>query len=308
MNSIDVSKIKLFQLRAFAAVADSGSFGKAAVSLNLTQSAVSHAIASLETELGVVLFFRGRHGASLTHVGTQMIDSVCQMLQLLDTVVETAIASRSLQAGRIRIASIRSLATHWLPPVMAILNQQFPQISVTLTKCFDYVEVQTALRNHVADVGLTDIYAQEGYNVVEIGLDSYVVLLPDNCLLPDKVITWQQINQYPLIMPASQDNGYAELRKYIADLKTPPAIAYEINEDSTIVSMVAQGLGAAILPYLAALPIPKTIQVCHLPHPLTRLLGAVITEDSLHPPAIFTFLDIVKQVGKAKFNSIYLLK
>lgn len=297
MSNIDVSKIKLFQLRAFVAVADSGSFGEAAIKLNLTQSAVSHAIASLEAELGVVLFSRGRHGASLTFVGEHMIGHVHQMLQLLDTVVEKAVASRSLQTGRVRIASIRSLATHWLPPVMALFHQKFPQVSVTLTKCFDYIEVQTALRHHVADVGLTDIYEREGYSVVEIGVDDYIVLLPANCLLQNHSITWQQINQYPLIMPAPQDHGYAALRKYVAELENPPAIAYEINEDSTIVSMVAQGLGVAILPYLAALPIPETVQVCHLPNPLTRLLGAILTKDALHSPAVFTFLDTVKQVG-----------
>ena len=88
MNSIDVTRIKLFQLRAFAEVARSGNFGKAAVNINLTQSAVSHAIASLETELGVILFSRGRHGASLTFVGEQMLDSVHQMLELLDNVVD----------------------------------------------------------------------------------------------------------------------------------------------------------------------------------------------------------------------------
>ena len=299
MNSIDVTQIKLYQLRAFVAVADSGSFGEAATHLNLTQSSVSYAIASLETELGMELFSRGRRGASLTFVGEQMIDHARQMLQLLNQIIEKAIASRGLQTGQVRIASIRSLATHWLPPVLAIFNQQFPQVNVTLVKCFDYTEIQTALRDHIADIGLTDVYDQSSYDVVEIGLDEYVALLPYQSSVQNKVVTWQQINQYPLIMPAPQDHGYAELRKYIADLDNSPTIAYEINEDSTIVSMVSQGIGAAILPYLAALPIPAGVQVCHLPSPLTRLLGAVIIKNSLHSPAVFTFLDTIERLGKA---------
>ena len=303
MSSIDVSKIKLSQLRAFVAVAEHGSFGEAALNLNLTQFAVSHAIASLEAELGVLLFSRGRQGASITFVGNQMVDHVRQMLGLLDTVMEQAIASRSAQTGQVRIAAIRSLATHWLPPIMARFNQQFPHISVTLTKCSDYVEVLTALRNRVADVGFADIYDQEGYTIVEIGTDNYVMLLPTNSVPPGYAVTWQHINQYPLIMPSPQDNGYAELRKYIASLDNPPKIAYEINEDSTMVSMVAQGLGIAILPGLAALPIPETVQVHPLPHPLVRLLGAVMLEDALHPPSVFTFLDTVKQVGARTFHS-----
>lgn len=308
MSSIDVSKIKLFQLRAFVAVADSGSFGEAAMALNLTQSAVSHAIAALEAELGVMLFVRGRRGASLTFVGEQMIDRVRQMLQLLDSVVDQAIAARGLQTGRVRIAAIRSLAANWLPLVMAVFNQRFPQINVTLTKCFDFIEVHAALRNHSADIGLTDVYDRTGYHVVEIGLDPYVLLLPANGVRFSQPLSWQYISQYPLIMPAPNDHGYAELRTYVANLEHQPKIAYEINEDSTIVNMVAQGLGAAILPYLAALPIPATVYVNHLPRPLTRVLGAVATDNTLHPPAVFTFLDIIKQVGVKLFNEISVLE
>lgn len=308
MSSIDVSKLRLSQLRAFAAVAQYGSFGEAAVQLNVTQSSISHAIATLETELGVVLFTRGRRGASLSFIGEQMIGDVRQILQLLDQVADRAIASRSAQTGQVRIATVRSLATHWLPPILAQFNQQFPQISFTLTKCVDHVEVQTVLRHREADIGFADVYGKAGYSVVEIGWDSYVLLLPAHCFPQDIPITWQHINQYPLIMPSPHDNGYTELRQYVAKLDNPPKIAYEINEDSTIVSMVGQGLGVAILPCLAALPIPGTVKVHPLPQPLTRLLAAVMLEEALHPPAVFTFLDLVKQIGKATLEAQALLK
>jgi hypothetical protein len=57
---------KLSQIRALVAVAEFGSFGEAALQLGLTQPTVSHAIATLEDELGVILLARGRHGAQLT--------------------------------------------------------------------------------------------------------------------------------------------------------------------------------------------------------------------------------------------------
>ena len=303
MSSIDVSKIKLFQLRAFVAVAENGSFWAAAAKLNLTQSAVSHAIATLETELGVILFARGRQGAALTFIGTQIIGEVRQLLQSLDRIVEKVSASRGLQSGQVRIASIRSLATHWLPPIVAAFREGFPQINVTLTKCFDYVEVQAALRNRQADIGLMDVYDRAGFKIVEIGTDDYVVLLPANDFSDSSRITWQQMSQFPLIMPAANDQGYAALRDYIARSEMALTTAYEINEDSTIVSLVAQGLGITILPYLAALPVPNTVQVGHLPQPLSRQLGAVILEDGLHSPAVFTFLDTLKQVGQTIYST-----
>ncbi|MEO0986703.1 MAG: LysR substrate-binding domain-containing protein [Cyanobacteria bacterium J06639_14] len=56
------------------------------------------------------------------------------MLSLLDTVAERAIASRSAEMGQVRIASIGSLATRWLPSVIGLFNQQHSQIEVRVTK------------------------------------------------------------------------------------------------------------------------------------------------------------------------------
>ncbi|MEO1068321.1 MAG: LysR family transcriptional regulator, partial [Cyanobacteria bacterium J06638_6] len=102
MNTVDVSGIKLFQLRAFVAAADSGSFGKAALDLDMTQSAISYAIGALEDELGVVLFSRGRKGATLTPVGQEMIGNARQILQHLKQLGKVAETARGLETGRVR--------------------------------------------------------------------------------------------------------------------------------------------------------------------------------------------------------------
>jgi DNA-binding transcriptional LysR family regulator len=75
-------------------------------------------------------------------------------------------------------------------------------------------------------------------------------------------------------------------------------VAYEIKEDSTIVSMVAQGLGAAVLPHLAAMPIPNSVQVRSLPVPLERMIGAAILSNNLQVPAVFAFLDVLRGTGR----------
>jgi DNA-binding transcriptional LysR family regulator len=78
----------------------------------------------------------------------------------------------------------------------------------------------------------------------------------------------------------------------------PLKVAYEVNEDSTIVSMVVQGLGAAILPRLAAEPLPAGVQVYSLPVPLERVIGVAILSNVLHTPAVFAFLDALRNVGQ----------
>ncbi len=295
MNSVDGSRIKLFQLRAFLAVADCGSFGKAGLELNLTQSAISHAIASLEEELGVVLFSRGPKGAVLTSVGLEVIASIRQMLKSLDDVVSITRRVRSLATGQVRVAAIRSLATHWLPQAIATFKQQHPQIHVTMTRCVNHGEVQSMLKDGRIDMGLMDLYKPQGLEVHPLFSDSYVAFLPPTAKV-SHTPTWEDFRPYPLILPMPHDNSYTLLREYLAQLPIELAIAYELNEDSAIMSMVAEGLGMTILPYLAAIPIPSEVQVRSLPQPLERHLGAVLLENALHSPAVYAFFETIQNL------------
>jgi DNA-binding transcriptional LysR family regulator len=89
------------------AVADFGSFGEAALQLGLTQPTVSHAIATLEDELGVVLLSRGRNGAQLTPAGEAITQQAREVLQLLEQMHQTANLHKGLQGGQVRIATFR---------------------------------------------------------------------------------------------------------------------------------------------------------------------------------------------------------
>ena len=296
MSSIDVSRIKLFQLRAFVAVADSGSFGKAALQLEMTQSAISYAIGGLEEELGVVLFSRGRKGATLTTVGLEMVNNAKYILQNLDQLVQVADRARGLETGRVRVAAIRSLATHWLPQVIAVFKQHHPKITVSITRCVNHGRVQDMLEAGVADVGLIDLYHPKGLDIYDLFADEYLAFLPPDAQVNVQTPNWDQFRPYPLILPVPQDNSYSLLREYLSQLPVKLEVAYELNEDSTIVSMVAQGLGMTILPYLAAIPIPASVITCPLPQPLQRPLGAVVVTEGFHSPAVYAFLETLRKV------------
>ena len=89
----------------------------------------------------------------------------------------------------------------------------------------------------------------------------------------------------------------AAVRNYFTSWGRSLRVAYEVKEDSTIVSMVSQGLGAAILPRLAALPIPDNVRVCSLPAPLERKIGAAMLANVEHPPSVFVFMDLLRGMG-----------
>ncbi|PPS43372.1 LysR family transcriptional regulator [Chroococcidiopsis sp. TS-821] len=291
------SKIKLSQLRALVAVAERGNFSTAALHLEISQSAVSHAIAALEEDLGVVLLVRGRHGAHPTPVGERIIAHARQVLQLLETMAKEANLEKGLHGGQVRIGCFRSVATHILPAVIAEFRKHFPKIAVTITEHYDYIDVEQALREGHADLGFTYLPASDEFETWELLRDDYIVLLPPTAPTSTKQISWKQLAAYPLIVP-STNTCSIRIRNHLRFSDCPLHIAYEVREDSTIVSMVVQGLGAAILPRLAAEPLPPGVQACTLPIPLERIIGVAVLANTLQTPAVFAFLDVLMKAKR----------
>lgn len=282
-------------LKILIAVVEAGSFSEAALQLDISQSAVSRAIASLEKEWGISLFSRGRFGAELTPVGDRIMGQVQEMVQLDQKITAEIEHAKGLQYGRVRIASFRSAATHLLPAKIALFSRHYPDIEVQLTEA-DPTTIDDLVKTGKADLGLVPLPRSTDFETWGIADDEFVVLLPPSRHAIPKQLNWKVLSGYSFIL-----YSYAECTTVVQDHWAASdqslKVAYEIKEDSTIVSMVAQGLGAAILPKLAALPIPDGIEVRSLPIPLTRQIGVAMLADQLQPPAVFAFLDLLRGTG-----------
>ncbi|VEP16354.1 putative HTH-type transcriptional regulator LrrA [Hyella patelloides LEGE 07179] len=306
MNAIDPHKLKISQLRILVAVADYRNFSEAALHLNISQSAISHAIATLETELGVILFYRGRNGANPTSVGEQLIAPAREILQLLQKMIVEANRAKGLEGGIVRLVSFRSAATHILPVLIAQFCRRFPLIKVNVIEVDEQNEIESILRSSKADIGLVHLPCSQEFESWEIYRDEYVVLLPRSLKLNQTQLTWKQLAKYPLILSAIESCSL-RIRKYLQHSEESMNIAYEMKRDSTIISMAIEGLGAAILPRLAAKPVPEQLGVYSLPVPLERIIKAAVLKDALHTPAVFAFLDTLKDysaIAKSRFPNI----
>lgn len=294
---MNLEALKLSQLRSLVTVARCSNFSEAALQLEVSQSAVSHAIASLEEQLGVVLLSRGRHGATLTPIGEQIVNHAQEILRLVEVIGKEARLSKGLEGGQVRVVSFRSAATHLLPGVIAQFRQRFPGISVTLLEGRSDDQVEQCLREGRADIGIVCLPPPADLLTWELMRDEYVVLLPPTVKVPGNRITWEELAKYPLIMPPRNDYCSTLIRGHLTCLNQSMNAAYEIQEDSTIVSMVMQGLGTTIIARLAAEPLPPEIQVFPLPIPLERSIRAAILTDALQPPAVYAFLETLQQLS-----------
>ena len=296
MGDINPYKLKISQLRALVEIAEVGSFSDAALQLELSQSAVSHAIATLEEELGVILLNRGRQGAVLTPVGQQVTAEAQRVLRSLENIGKQAQLAKGLQSGQVRVAGFRSVATHILPMVIEQFRNTYPRISVTIDELPHYSYVEEALRQGRADLGFTHLPTSEEFEAFELLRDRYIVLLPPSAPPTSSPITWEQLAAYPLILPPIHDCLRDMIDQHLTQFSQRPKPAYEVKEESTILSMVRRGLGASILAQLAAEPIPQDLLVLDLPVPLERLIGVIVLAEALHPPSVFAFIDTLKAV------------
>lgn len=307
-NHLRHSQLKLSQLYVLIAVANSGSFSEAALQLQMSQSAISYAIATLEEDLGVVLFLRGRYGANLTPVGEQIVDLARQVMYLLGDIEKQANLAKGLHGGQLRISAFRSAATQILPEVIAQFCRRHPSIAVDIAEYDDRPEVENDLRKGRSDLGITYLPTSQEFETWELLRDEFVALLPPTFQpsqpsqpsQPAHRLSWEDLSAQPLIMAPEGDGCdamvYAHCAKY--NIKLQPT--YQVRSDATIVSMVAQGLGAAISPRLAAEPIRAGVQVFSLPVPLFRVICVATLAEALLSPAVFAFSDLLKSMAILK--------
>ena len=125
MTKTGAEEISLQQLRALAAVAESGSFTLAAEALQLTQPAISHLIKRMEHELGQPLVVRGRR-IRMTNAGEMMVDTAVRALRLIDESVDACRSQSQLREGRVVLAVGHLTAGALLPPLLSRFSQQHP--------------------------------------------------------------------------------------------------------------------------------------------------------------------------------------
>lgn len=288
-------QLKLSHLQMLITVADCGSFSRAAAELQLSQSAVSYAIAALEEELGVTLLARGRYGAHPTPVGEQIVQRSRRVMELLGDIVKQANLSKGLDGGYLRIAAFRSAASHILPEVMAEFCRRYPAIAVSIAEYDDAPEVDDALRKGRCDIGITYLPTDPGFDTWELMRDEFVVLVPPTMALKSDRLDWSTLESQPLIMAPEGDvcdtMVYAHCQPYDVSLRP----TYQVRSDATIVNMVAKGLGITISPRLATEPVPTGVKVYSLPIPLFRIITVAVPKDALLTPAAYMFLELLQE-------------
>ena len=138
------------KLKIFHAVTEAGSFTSATVNLNLSQSAISRQIQSLEDDLKVKLFERHARGLTLTESGEYVYKTANEVIGKLKEVETTLSDKKSKPSGKLTVTTVISFGTTWLTPRIQEFMQLNPEIEIELI--FDDKELDLSTRQ--ADIGI----------------------------------------------------------------------------------------------------------------------------------------------------------
>ena len=270
------------QLIYFRAVAEAGSFTRAAENLHMTQSALSKSIARLEDEIGLLLFEREGNRISLNRFGRRFLQDSEQVLGRYSDCVRAVRDMASLEKGDVRIAISRDVFIDHI--VRQFLCEQ-PDVSF---HCYllSPDQMRDALEKGTIDIGITTL-RPASENIVWEGLytDSLEVLLPpDHPLSGRKEIRVGELRNERFIVTNSNYSTENIIENLCSAAGFTPRILYEGTSTDMPMSFVDEGLAVMVTP-----------------HSISEGVGGMLPgkHDIVRIPLVNEFADMRKTLGAA---------
>ena len=277
--------------RALMSAVELGSLTRAAEALGCTQSAVSHAIASLEQELGFRLLLRARSGIRLTDEGERMLPAVRSLLSAGEQLEQTAASIRGLDQGTVRIGAFTSVAVHWLPAVLKEFQRDYPHVSFRLLNG-DYHDVNEWLADGSVDIGFVALPCETPCECIALMEDRLLAILP-----PDS--RFASYPRFPIVACEREpfisllQSSDHDARRALDAAGVKPNVRFYTKDDYAIIAMVEQGLGMSIMPELLLKGRHDNVLTLPLVPEARRTIGIAYSAVGHPGPATRRFCDYV---------------
>ena len=256
------------ELQAFTSCARLGTTTLAALELNLTQSAVSRALGTLEARLGVALFERARQRLSLAPAGAAFLPKALQLLKELD---EAAISTMAFGGASsvLRIATLPSFGRHWLIPRLARLARAEPRFSFDISVRLKAVD----FAREPFDLAIMRKAHQPAGSVMEPLLAERLILVCHADLLgPQGALTEAELLERPLLQQSTRPSLWLD---WFKETDTPPRAALRgarADHFDMVLDMAEAGMGVGLVPEILARPLIAQGRLARA-HPREMLTG-----------------------------------
>ena len=265
------------QLRTLLAIAETGSFARAAQKVSLTASAVSQQVQALENEVGVLLFNRENRPPTLTAEGHQMVAAAAELVRAAENAVD-AISGRKI-IGTFAIGSVRTSAIGLLPQAISRIVANHPQLKIKLRVGMSETLVQdvAAGRLDAAMIAQNIAQTRELQWLPFIREPLYLIAPPGTAPASvAEILTSQPYIRFRANVPLA-----ALIETELGRLNLPINDIAEIDTISAITACVANGLGVSIVPRIAIVDIDADfLAIPFGDPPVLRQIGLLTRQNS----------------------------
>jgi molybdate transport repressor ModE-like protein len=301
--------VELRHLAALQAVAEEGSFGRAARRLGYTQSAVSQQIATLERVVGERLIERpgGPRAVSLTQGGEILLRHADAIVARLRAAQADLAALSAGGIGSLRVGAFQSVGARVLPEVMRRFGTRWPQVDISLTEAAHDDELLGLLERGDVDLAFVILPLSVGpFETIELLRDPYVLVVEAGSPLAEQATDelLRTLSELPLIgfrLCRSASQLEAGLRAHGIE----PRIVFRSDHNGTVQGLVAAGVGSALIPRLAVESNDEAIEVLELGSEIPpRLIAIAWHRDRYQAPATRAFVETAQEVCEGVARSL----
>jgi molybdate transport repressor ModE-like protein len=293
--------LELRHLVALKAIAEHGTFGRAAQSLGYTQSAISQQIATLERIVGQKLIDRpgGPRQVSLTEAGELLLRHAEAIAARLHAAQADLVALDAGDVGPLRIGTYQSVGARVLPALLREFTQDWPKVDVTLRESADDQELALLIESGELDLSFVVLPLGPGpYETAELFRDPYVLVVPKGSSLAgrDRPPSLRELVEHPIISYRTCRTTQ-RVEDRLRQTGREPRIVFRSDDNGTMQGLVAAGVGIAIVPRLTVDETDATVEVVDLGERVPpRLIGIAWHRDRRRTRAAEAFVELCRQI------------
>ena len=268
----------LLSYQVFQAVVEQQSFQKAAQVLKLTPSAVSHAVSSMESELGSALFIRSRQGVYLTSYGKALFPYIKNVLNSEEYLQQAVAQFNGMQKGLVRIGTFNSACVEWMPSLMKGFEQEYPGVRLDIYQG-TYHDVYRWLKDGVVDLGFLSASSLGDLSGTPVYEDRIVCVTPKDFKPRNPgYVTVEELREQRFVI--QREGCDADVNLFMEKYHLSGSGGSQIQDDMSAIALVMGGYGVCLVPELVIknIPFPVDVYPLDVEEKRTIMLAAVRTD------------------------------
>ncbi len=286
------------QLSIFALLAEQKSFTVVAHHLQISQSAISHAIKSLEQNWAVTLFHRDHNEVELTEAGARLLLHVQEILNISNQLKQEISDIHGFHSGTLRIGSFGASSSNVLIPlILEKFSIEYPNIEVFIKEGTDK-DIAQWIQERSIDVGFV-VLPDERFDTFSVMNDIFVALIPKSYELSrQSAVSLQELVEHPFLMTSAGSQSHVTEMFRKANLS--PKIKCYFSQILTIINMVNNHAGVSIVADMALnqelMTLFPNVQKLPLSPNIKRSIGLAVKNKKQISPIVKAFIEIAQKV------------